>query len=103
MIGQAAVEQAYKSFNRRFFDNKLPKDTELKIVYIPGLLGYQLGEQIVLNKKYRTDSVWKATLLHEMAHLKLEDDPSHEKSFHGKKFQKEMLRLAKCGAFKGIW
>lgn len=40
----------------------------------------------------------RMTLLHEMAHAAL---PIRIK--HGPRFQKEMLRIAKLGAFEGLW
>lgn len=38
-------------------------------------------------------------LLHECVHLKLHKT----KTDHGKGFQNEMKRLARCGAFKDLW
>ena len=95
------LKRTYRSYNRRYFNNRLPNPPEVKIAWgdIEPLLGYQLSDEIVLSKKtHRQDSVWKMTLLHEMVHLSLPDEPEH-----GKVFQKGMLRLAKLGAFKNLW
>jgi predicted metal-dependent hydrolase len=99
-VSQALLEATYKKYNKKYFGNSLPKDIDLRFGHTQGDLGYQLGEEIVLNKSkaYRRDSIWKGTLLHELVHLKVA-----ESNDHGPKFQKEMLRLAKAGAFKGIW
>ena len=50
-----------------------------------------------LSRLSRT-SVAMMTLLHEMCHLAVP-----KRIWHGPKFQKEMLRLAKAGAFKELW
>jgi hypothetical protein len=100
VVTQALLEYTYRKFNKKYFKNSLPKDIDLRFGHTPGLLGYQLGEEIVLSKDkaYRRESIWKGTLLHEMCHLKVT-----ERADHGPKFQTEMLRLAKLGAFKDIW
>jgi len=99
-VNQKQLERTYRLFNKKYFNNSLPKDVDLSFGHTPGLLGYQLGEEIVLSKDkaYRQGSIWKGTLLHEMVHLKVT-----ERADHGPKFQKEMLRLARMGALKGIW
>ena len=48
----------------------------------------------------RYDFDIRQTLLHEMAHAAVNRRQGYG---HGVRFQKEMLRLAKAGAFKGIW
>jgi hypothetical protein len=40
----------------------------------------------------------RSVLLHEMVHVSLP-----LKILHGARFEKEMFRLAKAGAFKGLW
>jgi len=95
------LEKTYRLYNRKYFGNKLPKvpDVDLRWADIPEM-GYELGGEIVLNKRYRTrDAVWKLVLLHEMNHLYT----PVEKDDHGPKFQRGMLRLAKAGAFKDLW
>jgi predicted SprT family Zn-dependent metalloprotease len=98
------LERTYRLFNRKYFGNRLPKHTDLLLRWgkIAGM-GYQQGDEIVINRKdRRRDSVWKMTLLHEMVHLALPNAKAHN-GFHGQDFQKEMLRLAKAGAFKDLW
>lgn len=96
------LKRAYRSYNRRFFGNALPNPPDVKISWADlgnQLMGYQLEDEIVLNRKdHRRDSLWRFTLLHEMQHLALPDEPAH-----GKKFQAGMLRLARLGAFKHLW
>ena len=98
------LEKAYRQYNRKYFGNKLPRHTDvlLRWANIPGM-GYQQGDEIVINRKdRRRDSVWRGTLLHEMVHLSLPNASPHN-GFHGKDFQKEMLRIARLGAFENIW
>ena len=97
------LERAFRSYNRKYFSNLLPNPPEVELGWGDiDCMGYQLGDEIVINRKYRQwGSVWRGTLLHEMAHLKLEGEKV--RSDHGKEFQNEMLRLAKAGAFKKIW
>lgn len=42
-------------------------------------------------------------ILHQMAHIKLRDQNGKVKDIHGDEFQKEMLELAKQGAFAPYW
>jgi hypothetical protein len=50
------------------------------------------------SKKQRRQ--WMFTLIHEMVHVKLRNEPG---DYHGHKFQREMKRLANCGAFGYLW
>ena|ERR1700722_4684256 len=43
------------------------------------------------------------TLLHEMAHMSVENKYPKRNLGHGKIWQKEMLRLARAGAFDRLW
>lgn len=117
----------YKLANRRYFGSKLPQtDIVIKFSDLPGKLGMAYRESytrkatvkerrdnklnksavcvtkryhVRINKKYQ-DSVVIAvqTLLHEMIHV--ENWKWHG---HGKKFDRRMLKLAKAGAFNGLW
>ena len=113
------LKRLYARYNRRYFGNKLPHDmkvigfygTQMPIMragcYIDGdhHITQKIGRKVVKRIKGpiimvrvggRYDFDIALVLLHEMAHV--------SSSFkHGKRFQKEMLRLAKAGAFKGIW
>jgi hypothetical protein len=42
----------------------------------------------------------RMTLLHECVHVKLRNKKG---DLHGPAFQREMLRLARAGAFKDLW
>jgi hypothetical protein len=101
-VRQTVLEKTYSRFNRKYFGKKLPKVSEVDLHWADNIpdMGYEWGGEIVLNARYRhRESVWKLTLLHEMVHLGL----PNAKEDHGKEFKKEMLRLAKAGAFKGLW
>lgn len=89
------LQRKYRHFNRKFFNSRLPKNTKLcwENMYE---MGYQQGDKIAINRQDRKRSrVWQFTLLHEMCHIL---HPNH-----GPGFQREMLRLAKAGAFKNLW
>lgn len=93
----------YREFNRKWFDGRLPDDTD--VLYAPyegacGLVWHEEGSFIIqINPAYAVDSrMVKFTLLHELCHIALHPDQSH-----GRAFQTEMKRLATSGAFKGIW
>jgi len=93
------LQRAYREYNKKYFGNRLPKSTQLRWADM-SMMGYQLDDEIVINRRDRKrDRVWKGTLLHEMVHLSL----PKTRFDHGKEFQKEMLRLAKLGAFRNIW
>jgi hypothetical protein len=93
----------YKVFNKDFFGNKLPKDMIVFFKNAGDCLGFTQiirGRPlyIVLDRSIRTSNRTVAmTLLHEMVHVK------HPDIGHGKTFHREMLRLAKAGAFKSWW
>ena len=98
-------EQLFRTFNRKYFNNRLPNppDTVVRFAKITGALkdciGYQLGDEIVLNNRFRDcQNIWVFTLFHEMVHMSL--PPSVH---HGPRFQREMRRLARIGAFEKIW
>lgn len=92
----------YWFYNRKYFKGRLPK-ARVKFKRIePRDLGECLLEDKTIHiakELKRWPCIAKSTLLHEMVHLSL----SHSNQEHGRKFQKEMLRLAKKGAFKGLW
>ena len=89
----------YKTYNRKYFGGKL-RAAKVKFAGIQGLgVTHLEWREIFISKDFKK---WRAvalmTLLHEMVHLWLP-----KKYNHGVRFQKEMLRLAKAGAFRGIW
>lgn len=90
--------RSYRIFNSCYFGSRLPEDMELSWARLKADMGYCDSTEIVLDRRLkRWPRVALSTLLHEMAHL------SSGAAGHGPKFQKEMLRLAKVGAFKDIW
>ena len=96
------LERSYRYYNRRYFGNLLPNPPEVRVHWarLQSELGYQLEDEIVLNRRYRhCNALWRMTLLHEMVHLKL---PPRAPD-HGRRFQREMLRLARAGAFRYLW
>lgn len=99
------LERAYCRYNKAYFNNRLPRISEVRVRFRKiDVLGYQCGNEIAINVRFRGySSIVLGTLLHEQVHLLLDDDESHAKQPHGKKFQKEMRRLARMGAFSEIW
>lgn len=67
-----------------------------------GVFFYDEGVPTILlddvMKRKRWGSLRNGTILHEMVHLTLKG-----RDRHGKAFEREMQRLARLGAFKGIW
>jgi hypothetical protein len=96
------LKGAYKRYNYKFFGNLLPNPPDVKISWADlgnQLMGYQLEDEIVLSKKYhRHDSLWRATLLHEMCHI----STITEKTEHGPRFRKELRRIIVAGAFDDL-
>jgi hypothetical protein len=127
MIGERSycLERIYKCLNRRYFNNRLPKDVPVFIANLGKEDGYRRLGKIVYDmemqrvsdkRKYQLKTVpftivvahnlylneLKFTMFHEMNHVYL-SITGHSGVRHGPLFQKGMLRLAKAGAFKGIW
>jgi hypothetical protein len=101
------LQRLYRQYNRRYFHGKLPK---CKVQYDRriGRFGW-LGEFDddgpvirITNEIRGWDGIVKSTLLHEMVHLELNGKGPGWKD-HGREFDRRMLRLAKQGAFRGIW
>jgi len=104
------LERMYRSFNRAYFDNALPRN--IPVAWIAGkhISGHMAQTWkfcdgriiIVLNqllcemwKKLSWSAIACNSLLHEMVHIQ------HQRSaHHGPAFNKTMLRLAKDGAFR---
>jgi hypothetical protein len=61
--------------------------------------GYNVPVEICITEKLRTfQAMTMMTVLHEMQHVQ---KPTFKG--HGWQFDKRMLRLAKAGAFDGLW
>jgi hypothetical protein len=108
--------QWFLDYRRRYFYRKggteLPDPEHVTVFWHPcpaadGKIGdygecYEIepGEFVLkVSAKYAIDSRQaRIALLHEMVHLKLWPYKNHGPTFH-----KEMLRLAKLGAFHALW
>lgn len=105
IITNAELKRLYDSFNKKYFSNRLPKDMP---VVFQRLGRDRMGRTIIYRGRHPLCveitigfkgnlSLTAMTLLHEMLHVR------HPKMEHGPKFHREMLRLAKAGAFKPYW
>jgi hypothetical protein len=105
-----SLRRWFLEYNKRYFGNKLPKECIVKWAFqTKEWMGRQSWRKlkkgapktpiIQVSAKYRFNkSVAHLTLLHEMVHLALP-----KRVNHGPRFHKEMLRLAKAGAFSRWW
>lgn len=105
MLTNALVQGLYREFNRKWFGNRLPKDMVVSYANLDpigqGVTHYFKGRPLYIELNHRlrwSESQTALTLLHEMVHVSLP-----YRFNHGPKFHKEMLRLAKAGAFKAWW
>jgi|SRR5579859_1661437 len=105
------LERQYARFNECYFSNELPKDVlvgwdETLHPKFWGLTYAWANEDgspvmfgIALNPKLKEVKEYKdIVLIHEMSHVKL-----FPNNTHNKKFQEEMVRLAIAGAFSKVW
>jgi hypothetical protein len=121
MTREQEVRCWYRHYNRKYFGGKLPViDLAFKLprnarVRSDGLVprhpwkkayAYTLFDQettkpfgIFFEPRTKIEAHFHLLLLHEMVHVEL----GHLRWKHGKRFQNEMLRLAKAGAFKDCW
>lgn len=96
----------YLSFNKKFFGNSLPKDLPVGFKKMPKELGRAAFHKqtnrplwINIDESLRCKPAQcRMTLIHEMCHVK----NKHARG-HGYKFDREMIALAKRGAFNGLW
>ena len=100
-------------YNKKYFGNLLPK---YKVVFaFPTMDRRCAAEEDVDQKIIRINprlkgfyQEVKVCLLHEMIHAKLDVTGAYTKwhksmqAWHGPVFQKEIMRLFKAGAYKGI-
>ena len=106
------LKRAFLSFNRRYFNGRLPKETEVKYSKKIFRKHHFLGHAIYLKNALsliriakelkRTPTIAQLVLLHEMCHIALMQQGRFLEN-HGTRFQKLMLKLAKKGAFKDLW
>lgn len=103
-MARTRLKSAFLLYNRRWFSSSLDPDT---LVSWSSSLGKGVAGEydpsdgsIRLAASLRPfDSVWRLTLLHEMAHLASEPEPAE----HGPRWNRIMKRLAKAGAFNTLW
>ena len=88
----------YNYANRTYFGKKLPNNLQVRWAVLSDLdMGWQLDDTIVISEELqRWPAIAQLVMLHEMVHVKTG-------GYHGKRFQNEMLRLAKAGAMKDLW
>jgi len=111
--------EMFDRLNRRYFRGALPS---LPIMWHKPLLSggrrafagqFIVFEDrdhanIIIDPKLRKRKMWnyiESILLHEMVHTYLWNKHERPSAYngHGKKFQKEMRRLARAGAFDRLW
>ena len=95
------LQRRYRFYNREYFENRLPR--RMKVRFVKSLREKTMGDvsedEIRVSRYYcRAENTALFVLLHEMAHLKV-----GRRYSHGFKFQAEMARLARVGAFLDIW
>lgn len=100
------LRRCYLRYNARYFGGKLDKNLEVIFTRLPidtyGSSEHFEGEwqKIHINRVFGDhDKFIKMVLLHEMVHVSF-IPPNFN---HGPRFEAEMLRLAKAGAFRGLW
>jgi hypothetical protein len=114
------LQKCFDDFNFKYFNNRLHdvviRWSKSKTLTLGGekIIGYcqcsgdifKPNEIVISKNLFIRKSKWlyKLILLHEMIHLDLFlSDKEDENNHHGPMFNREMLRLAKKGAFVGIW
>ena len=125
MKSHPKLKRLFLKYNRKYFDGRLPTDCVLLFTKRPDMMTTYFGEfnpcvysegedEILISNCVRNwPNTLKRTLLHEMVHYWLYIRPDvtyadrrnakEDDGKHGKRFNREMLRLAKRGAFHGIW
>ncbi len=108
----------FDRLNRRHFRAKLPPIPVMwhRSLLSGGMLAFAAqfvvlkdgSAAILVNPRLRKMRMWRyieSTLLHEMVHACLRHRGERPSAFngHGKKFQKEMQRLARADAFARLW
>lgn len=95
----------FRRYNKKYFSNRLPEiSVKFKDITRAKCIGQTHYEcykpvYVAIDNELKTWSdMAKMTLLHEMCHVALPLRVNH-----GPRFQDEMLRLARAGAFNGLW
>ena len=100
----AHLRSYYHWANAEYFHNRLPKDIPMRFAKMRNVGTTWVDDngvvvEIWVTEKLRTSqAITMQVVLHEMLHV--------EKPLfmgHGWRFDKRMLKLAKAGAFAGLW
>jgi len=105
------LSNQYLRYNKKYFLGRLPRIGVLwrkpyDSNHAAEFVTYTDGVEVILinPKLKRFENYTLQTMLHEMCHVKLRNHPNPKVcTGHGKLFHKEMLRLAKLGAFRSLW
>lgn len=103
MLTNKDLKHWYKHYNKKFWQNRLP-DIPVRFANTgknwgqTHFEGHEPAYIEISREAKKSRAVSLMTLLHEQVHVFLPD-----RIIHGPKFEAEMLRLAKAGAFKGLW
>jgi len=101
------LQRVFHYYNWKYFGSALSPDTSVKWTRAwhgeTKFMGVSVDDeppQIRLHAKWRNHSgIWRATLLHEMAHLAV----ANERAEHGPQWLKLMRSLVRRGAFDRIF
>jgi predicted metal-dependent hydrolase len=97
------LKSLYKRYNKKYWKGRLP-DISVRFADTEGAWGHTHFEgsepvYIEINRAVRTwTRTVKFTLLHECCHVACPVQVEH-----GPRFDHEMLRLARAGAFHNLW
>ncbi len=95
------LPEIYADFNRRFWKGKLPRDVQVRWKRGLSVAAWYDGDRLITINSYLKgwECLVKMTLLHEMAHVSTRSECQE----HGPRWQAEMRRLARDGAFAPFW
>ena len=99
MPSHISLKRLYNTYNRKYFDNRLPQDTQIMWAPMDSAHGkcWQDEHIIHLDPPLQANVRFaRIILLHEMCHLACPE------SHHGKDFHREIARLFAAGAYKGL-
>lgn len=105
------LQSKFRRYNKKYFGGKLPRYNVHYSRETQGVSGDEDTRRKVIRinwglRDFEFES--RTALLHEMIHAKLEVDGAYTSyhkrtgNWHGPKFEKEIKRLFKKGAYKGI-
>jgi hypothetical protein len=96
------LKRQFLRYNNAFFGGAL--DPDMRVTWSSrlgkGVMGDYDSEQIRIAAALKPFvAAWKLTLLHEMAHAATDT----ERAEHGPRWNREMRRLYRLGAFDSLW